>query len=111
MKNVILVDFHKDNNWEFAKKINEYEPFEVKGIQTNKKFHHTKIGTIIRYLIYFLYPLSFVLCRRQKYDKVIAWQQFYGINFAFWSRLLHVKKLNYLAIDTFIFKRRGGAAW
>lgn len=108
MKNVILVDFHKDNNWEFAKKINEYEPFEVKGIQTNKKFHHTKIGTIIRYLIYFLYPLSFVLCRRQKYDKVIAWQQFYGINFAFWSRLLHVKKLNYLAIDTFIFKRRGG---
>lgn len=108
MKNVILVDFKKDNNWEFAKKINEYAPFEVRGIQTNKKFHHSKIGTIVRYFIYFLYPLYFVLFKSRKYNRVIAWQQFYGINFAFWSRLLHLKKQNYLAIDTFIYKPRGG---
>lgn len=110
MKNVILVDFNKEGDWEFANKINKYAPFEVKGIQTNKKFHHTKIGTIVRYLIYFLYPLFFVLFKRRHYNKVIAWQQFYGINFAFWCKIFRMRKRNYLAIDTFIYKPRG-ATW
>lgn len=107
-KNVILVDFKKNQDWEFAKKMNEFVPFDVRGVQTNKKFHHTKIGTILRYIIYFLYPLWFLLFQSYQYKIIIAWQQFYGINLAFWLRLLHIKKRHYLTIDTFIYKPRGG---
>lgn len=107
-KNVMIVDYRKTEKSEFLEKINEFEPFDIKGIQTNKKFHHTKFGTIIRYLIYFLYPLYFVLFKKSKYNRVLAWQQFYGINIAFWSRLFKLHKNNYLAIDTFIYKKRSG---
>lgn len=108
MNNVILVDFPEDNSWEFVKAINGYAPFYVEGIPTSSKFYHTKFGTLIRYLLYFMYPLHFVLFKRKKYNRVLAWQQFYGINFAFWCRALHLRKCNYLAVDTFIFKKRGG---
>lgn len=108
MKNLLTIDFPAGKDWEFIKKINEYAPFDMKGITTNKRFFYTKVGVIVRYLVYFLYPLYLVLFKRKQYDKIIAWQQFHGINFAFWSRLLHVKKMNYLVINTFIFKRRGG---
>lgn len=108
MKNLLTIDFQADKDWEFINKLREYAPFDIKGIVTNKKFFYTKFGIIIRYLVYFLYPLYIVLFKRKNYNKIITWQQFHGINFAFWCRLLHVKKLNYLAINTFIFKRRGG---
>lgn len=105
MKSVILVDFLKSDRWEFSSKLNEFALFEVKGVQTNGKFYHSKVGTLIRYLIYFLYPLYFVLFHRKQYDMVIGWQQFYGINVAFWCRLFHLRKKNKLIVNTFIYKK------
>lgn len=108
MNNVILVDFKPGKNWELVKKLNQYAPFDLDGATSNKSFFHTKLGTFLRYFIYFFYPLYFLLFRSRRYDKIIGHQQFYGINFAFWSRLLHLRKRHYLAISTFIYKSRGG---
>lgn len=107
-KNVILVDFKAGKNWELVKKLNQYAPFDVDGMTSNKSFFHTKLGSVLRYLIYFLYPLYFLLFRSRRYDKIVGYQQFFGINFAFWCRLLHLRKRHYLAISTFIYKSRGG---
>lgn len=107
-KNVILVDFKPRKDWEFLKLLNFYAPFDVNGVVSNKSFFHTKLGNIVRYLIYFFYPLFFLILKSRNYDRILGWQQFFGINYAFWCRLLHLKKRHYLAISTFIYKSRGG---
>lgn len=105
---MILVDFKPRKDWEFLKLLNLYAPFDVNGAVSNKSFFHTKLGNIVRYLIYFFYPLFFLILKSRNYDRILGWQQFFGINYAFWCRLLHLKKRHYLAISTFIYKSRGG---
>lgn len=106
-KNIILVDFKKSYSWTFLKKINLYDEFKLGGVKTNTRFYHSRIGNISRLLIYFLYPLVF-LFKRNKYNVILAWQQFYGINYAFFCRLLGLKKINKLYIMTFIYKKKKG---
>lgn len=47
---------------------------------------------------------------RKRYGIIIGWQQFYAINFAFYSRLFHVKKRNPLIAGNFTYKAKGGFA-
>ena len=47
---------------------------------------------------------------RKHYGRIIGWQQFFGLNFAFWCRLLHLRKVNDVTVLTFIYKRKNGFA-
>ena len=107
-KNIILADTIVDKDWEFAQGIREKtgEKWEIlcwenAGLKKNNLFNIKRIGK------YFLYALK-VFLKRSEYDKIISWQQFYGIIFAFYSRLFHVKKKNDLTIMTFIYKPKQG---
>ncbi len=64
-------------------------------------------SNIIRYCKYFSFPFK-VFLKRKKYENIIAWQQFYGLMYAFYCRLFHVKKHNKLIVMTFIYKEKQG---
>lgn len=108
MKNIVLVDFDIDEKWSFPQTLESvtHERWETKRHVTNH-LHGGLLPNLIRFFWYFFFPLI-ILIRRKQYDKVIGWQQFYGLNFAFWSRFLGLKKVNDLTVMTFIYKKKGG---
>lgn len=65
------------------------------------------LSNTMRYVKYFLFPLVIFL-KRGRYDVIIGWQEFYGLLFAFYSRLFRVKKCNQLIIKNFIYKPKKG---
>lgn len=108
MKNIVLVDCDVDEKWTFCEVLEKEtkERWCVKKCITNN-LHGSVFLNLLRFLYYFLFPLFF-LVRRRQYGKIISWQQFYGLNIAFWSRLLRLKKLNDLTVMTFIYNKKGG---
>ena len=84
------------------------EPWEVKQFQTNN-MHGSRLATLRRMFWYFVFPLWIAL-HRKHYGRIIGWQQFFGLNFAFWCRLLHLRKVNDVTVLTFIYKRKNGFA-
>ena len=109
-ENVILVDFIPNENWGFREKLSasSSEKWNVSFCKTNT-LHGGKLASVKRMFWYFFFPLQMVF-KRKKYDKIIGWQQFYGLNFAFWCRLFNLKKVNDLTVMTFIYKRKSGGA-
>lgn len=107
-KNIVLVDFDIDEKWSFLKILKSvtHDRWEVKRHVTNH-LHGGLLANLLRFFWYFFFPLA-ILIRRKQYNKVIGWQQFYGLNFAFWSRFLGLKKVNDLTVMTFIYKKKGG---
>lgn len=69
--------------------------------------HHGKCANLKRIFWYFCFPLS-IIVQRRKFDRIIGWQQFYGLNTAFFFRLFRMKKLNRLYVMTFIYRKRHG---
>lgn len=76
------------------------EKWTIYSKETNKEK-----SLIIRYIKYFLFTWK-IFMNRKKMKKIVAWQQFYGIIYAFYSRFFNVKKSNELYICTFIFKEK-----
>lgn len=107
MKNIVLVDFDTIENWSFIAILEKIsgEPWCVGKKITNKL--QVKTQNVKRYFWYFIYPLILV-CKRRNYDKIIAWQQFYGLNFAFFMKLFNLQKTNELTVMTFIYKKKTG---
>ena len=108
MKNAILVDFKAPIDWPFSKELSKNNTeWEVRCCTSNTKLYHTKLGKILRYCLYFGFPL-WVIFTCKKYNYVLGWQQFYAINLAFWLKLFHLKKVNKIVIMTFIYKKKKG---
>lgn len=105
-KNIILIDFKKKNNWTFEKVLNEDENWETICKVSNFKTKNI-FSKLFQYLIYFMFPIK-IFISRKKYNKIIAWQQFYGLIFAYYCSAFKVKKTNKLIIMTFIFKKKKG---
>lgn len=80
--------------------------WEAKVFRANQG-RKNKLYDLIRYIKYFLFPLV-VFLDRKKYNCIIGWQAFYGLLFAFYCRLFHVKKVNRLVIKNFIYKPKKG---
>ena len=106
--NVVLVDYNVEKDWNFIKVLEStsVDTWVVEKCISNQ-YHGSIKSIIIRYLLYFIFPF-FIMLKRLKYERIIAWQQFYGINFAFWCRLFHLKKKNKLIVMTFIYKKKAG---
>ncbi len=108
MKNVILIDFPKLKNWEFKLELNKQTNLEWEELElVSNELRKSKFSNISRYIKYFSFPFR-VFQKRKEYSNIIAWQQFYGLLYAFYSRLFHVKKKNKLIVMTFIYKPKRG---
>ena len=107
--NVVLTDFKSPQNWAFLStlRMNSSLDWRVWSMHSNH-LHGNLFLNLLRFSLYFLFPLL-VLLRRRSVKTIIAWQQFYGLNFAFWLRLFGLKKKQELIIMTFIFKPKDGA--
>ena len=67
----------------------------------------SKIREIKRYISYFSLPFKEFI-NRKKYNIVIGWQQFHALNFAFFCKIFHVKKVNTVIAMNFTYKRKKG---
>ena len=59
----------------------------------------------IRYAKYFLVPMK-IAKDHKNYNKVLAWQQFYGLILAFYFRMFRVKNAPEIVVLTFIYSKR-----
>lgn len=56
---------------------------------------------------FFLFPLK-VLRHRKEFGTILSYQQFYGLFFAFYSAIFHLKKHCHLIVTTFIYCPKQG---
>ena len=108
-QNIVLIDSSEEEGRDFIKGLEETTKKKWTLIVENSNDRRTKRLEIKRYLKYFWIPFRTFL-KRNSYGDIIAWQQFYGIMFAFYCRLFHVKKKNKLVIMSFIYKEKQGLA-
>ena len=107
-ENTVLIDFDGNEEWEFLKGLNSAS--SIKWCLKKKISNGTQKGFLKklgRYIKYFSFPFSIFL-RRKHYERIIAWQQFYGIVLAFFLSLFRCKKGPEIIILTFIFKDKNG---
>ena len=107
-KNYIVVDFEPSstkawNGFIDVLKKETKEDWELYGTRIkNEKFH-----SIGRYIHYFVLSWKLFL-QRDRITNIIAVQQFYGLIFAFYCRLFHVKKITNVMVLSFIYNSKGG---
>lgn len=105
-ENVILADNSEEEVKEFKnglEKITKMKWFIY--VSVSNQLRKNIFDEIVRYIKYFIYPLRIFFSRKQV-KNIVAWQQFYGIIYAFYCNLFKVKKNNKLIIMTFIYKPR-----
>ena len=105
-RNAILSDMPLDEKWEFRKGLESgtNEKWTILSCVSNKGRRGPY--NMVRYFLYFYFPFL-VFLERKKYAKIVSWQSFYGILFAFYCKIFHVKKNNYLLIKNFTYKHKG----
>ena len=106
--NVALFDSTAEEAEDFIKGLEQGTEWnwKVKVLRANQG-RNNKIGNLLRYIKYFLFPFV-VFLNRKRYDCIVGWQAFYGLLFAFYCRLFGVKKVNTLFIKNFIYKPKQG---
>ena len=106
--NIVLIDSNQEEGKDFCKALFDITELEWKVLDYKSNGSRTnKIDNLERYLKYFIFPFRIFL-HRKRIKNIIAWQQFYGLIFAFYCRLFHVKKVNSLTAMTFIYKKKKG---
>ena len=106
--NIVLVDTLVSDDWEFATGLELGSEQKWRIIKWNNAgLKNNKLHNIKRLFGYFFYSLQIFL-KRKKYLNIVAWQQFYGLIFAFYCNLFKVRKENTLIVMTFIFKEKKG---
>ena len=105
-KNIVLVDNSEEKVLDFKDGL-QSSTNKQWTIYVNKsnKLQKNLFDRIIRYIKYFLFPFKIFLGRKNV-ENIVAWQQFYGILYAFYCNLFKVKKSNSLVIMTFIYKEK-----
>lgn len=110
-KNYIAVDFIPDHNWVFGKCFKESvsdktAEWIIDGHDNCGK-RKNKLSEVIRYSKYFAVGLKYFIIRKNV-NMLLAYQQFYGIIFAYLCNLFHVKKSFKLVVMTFIYNPKNG---
>ncbi len=103
--NIILADFPVTSDWHFLKALENFsgKHFSVKWIDGT-----AGVSRMARIVKYFLFPIKTFL-KRNSYQNIICWQQFFGIMIAFYCKVFRVKKGPKLSVMTFIYKSKEGA--
>lgn len=109
MYNVILPDFAKGQDWPFLQEIKKEVGGEWDVLYSHNTpiSHKSKVSNFVRLLDYFILPLKLIK-KYTSFNNIVAYQQFYGLNLAFWLRLFGIKKKGTLTVMTFIYKPKHG---
>ena len=107
-ENIVCTDFIPQKNWSFLDSLKSQtsEDWEAIGWRNNG-LRKNRLSTIKRLFGYFSHSFG-LFVHRGKYKSIVAWQQFYGLLFAYYCLMFHVKKRTRLIILTFIFKEKPG---
>lgn len=105
-ENIILIDNEAPDDWEFLQAIEKTtgQKWKIYKEVSNENFGNAFQG-LIRYGKYFIFPIKFAV-HHQNYNKVLAWQQFYGLILAFYFRIFHLKNTPEIYIVSFIYKQK-----
>lgn len=107
-ENLIVTDTKPGNDWKFDTILSEMTELQWNVLDGGLQY---KLGSIRerlkRYINFLWFPFQLFL-NRKKVKHLIAWQQYYGLIYAFYCMLFHVKKQNYCMIMTFIYRQRNG---
>ena len=106
-ENVALFDSSQEEAAEFIRGLQDQTEESWRAIVCNSNKGRQGLTNVIRYIKYFAFPFK-IFCQRKRYEKIIGWQEFYGLVYAFYCRLFHVKKCNTLIIKNFIYKPKKG---
>ncbi len=106
-ENVALFDSSQEEAAEFIRGLQDQTGESWRAIVCNSNKGRQGLTNVIRYIKYFAFPFK-IFCQRKRYEKIIGWQEFYGLVYAFYCRLFHVKKCNTLIIKNFIYKPKKG---
>lgn len=106
-KNIILTDCEPEEILDFLDGLSNISQKKYYICSSLCNQGRSLLNNARRYWIYATHPLKFVFKRRQ-YDEIIAWQQFFAIFYAFYSRVFHLKKCNTLVAVNFTFKAKSG---
>ena len=101
-KSIFIIDFPKEESEDLIYSLNKETKLNWVLIEHVAKKSQSKIKDLSRYIKYFIIPF-YVFLHRSSVLNLIAWQQFYGILFAFYCHLFHVKKTTHLVILTFMY--------
>ncbi len=105
-KSVILAGNPVPADWEFQKGIEETtgQPWEVRRWCINE---YTGIKKYTRYLKYIFYPMYLAVVR-DRYERILSWEQFFGLVLAYYLRIFHCRKCPPIDIMTFIYRPKKG---
>lgn len=106
-ENVALFDSSQEEAAEFIRGLQDQTGESWRAIVCNSNKGRQGLTNVIRYIKYFLFPFK-IFCQRKRYEKIIGWQEFYGLVYAFYCRVFRVKKCNTLIIKNFIYKPKKG---
>lgn len=107
-ENLIVTDTKPGKNWRFDEILGEYTGLSWMVSDGGLQY---KLGTVRekvkRYGNLIGFPFQLFI-NRKRIHNLIAWQQYYGLIYALYCMLFHVKKQNYCMIMTFIYRQRPG---
>lgn len=105
-KNIILADCEYEEIVDFVRGLKK-ETNDDYVCECKELTNHGWYNNLYRYLMYFIFPMKFFLCRSQ-YNYILGWQQFFVLLFAGYCRLFHVKKENKVIAMNFTYKKKNG---
>ena len=106
--NALLIDFNPGDKWNFVELLEAKTKEEWAVLKNVSNLNQgSKWQTLVRYMKYFYFPFK-VFLTRNSYEKILAWQQFYGIIYAFFTRIFRIKNGPSIYIMTFIYKEKKG---
>lgn len=106
-KNIVLADCKAEEVESFAYAISfGAQSFEIRSHISNWK-RTGKWSELKRYGMYFWVAFRYFL-KRNKYNVIVGWQQFYALIFCFFCAVTHVKKKNIVIAANFTYKSKKG---
>lgn len=105
-RRLILVGNQVAEDWEFQKGMEEAtgKKWDVKVCVINR---FDGLRKFTRYFMFFLSPLH-VFFTRNRFEKIVSWEQFLGLILVFYCRLFHVKRYPEITVMALIYKPKKG---
>ena len=103
-KNYLLLDGPPKPDWIFKEYLEEATGWNWEIEHAKSGFSDPKWKRLVKF---FTFPIKFFF-RRKEIASMISYQQFYGLIYAFYCSLFHVRKTHKLIITTFIYRPKAG---
>lgn len=106
-KNVILADNTEEEMEDYRRGLAAESGMDWEVLVCRANQGRRGIRNFLRYVCYFSFPF-YIFLRRKRYENIVAWQEFYGLVFAFWCRVFRVEKGNFVVVKHFTYREKKG---